>query len=284
MLPTSEWKFVHYSTLTKGEEEMSEATTTSTTTAKKTAAKKPAAKKTAKAKKPAAEKKTGKKSGDLTPNQTATLKALAKVKTKVGLTRKELQKAIDATTTGYPILIAKGYVVDQEPVEGERAKRYAITSKGKSEAEKAWLDWQRKAEAIRIIQHSTNSSFVNSGGDFLLMVIDGPEPIPIWGDLVTSKSCILLCMTDPPRDADQSAPKPKRRYGWWMVFALAVLLVSLALTFLVPAYRQLALIERIEAAGGTIGRERFRSEWFRNLLGEERVRGFDNVVQIMFLG
>ena len=57
-------------------------------------------------------------------------------------------------------------------------------------------------------------------------------------------------------------------------------LVSLALTFLVPAYRQLALIERIEAGGGKVKTEPVGPEWVRNLLGEEMMRGFDDVVDV----
>jgi hypothetical protein len=88
-------------------------------------------------------------------------------------------------------------------------------------------------------------------------------------------------MTDAPTDIDQSSPKQsRRRYGWWLVFALFVLLFAVGLPYLIRYHRQMALIERIESAGGAVRTEQVGPEWLRIFLDEDRMRGFDNVVVI----
>lgn len=89
-------------------------------------------------------------------------------------------------------------------------------------------------------------------------------------------------MTDAPTNIDQSSPKKgRRRYGWWMVFALVVLLFAVGLPVVIQYQRQNSLIKSIEQAGGLVKTMPDGPQWMRSLLGRERMRRFDSVAGII---
>lgn len=89
-------------------------------------------------------------------------------------------------------------------------------------------------------------------------------------------------MTDAPTNIDQSSPqKSRRRYGWWLVFALVVLLFAIALPVVIQYQRQSSLIKSIEQAGGLVKTVPDGPQWLRKMLGKERMRRFESVVGII---
>lgn len=88
-------------------------------------------------------------------------------------------------------------------------------------------------------------------------------------------------MTDPPTNIDQTSTNQSlRRFGWWLFVALAVLLVAICLPVVFRYQQQIALIDRIWQINGMVQTEPVGPDWLRNIVGELRMRGFDDVVMI----
>ena len=61
----------------------------------------------------------------------------------------------------------------------------------------------------------------------------------------------------------------------WLLIAGSVFVAFAALLLVwIPYQRQMRLIEEIEAMGGRVSTEEVGPEWLRELVGENRMRGF----------
>jgi len=84
---------------------------------------------------------------------------------------------------------------------------------------------------------------------------------------------------------DPTTDKPPRPRCWIPVslrlFAAILVLLGVAGAWRgVTAYQQLAAIREVERLGGRVSEERIGTTWLRELVGEERMRGFDNVIAV----
>lgn len=86
--------------------------------------------------------------------------------------------------------------------------------------------------------------------------------------------------------SDETKPDRPPRARRWVPLSLRMLLTLLAILGMtcswacVRGYRQLAVIREIEELGGSVVQFPAGQRWFRELIGEDRMRMFDNVTGV----
>jgi hypothetical protein len=69
----------------------------------------------------------------------------------------------------------------------------------------------------------------------------------------------------------------------WILSAAVVLVVgTVGLRVGIPIYSQQQVIRAVEDCGGSVSGESRGPEWLRNVVGAERMRGFDTVTAVEF--
>ena len=90
--------------------------------------------------------------------------------------------------------------------------------------------------------------------------------------------------------SDPTTDKPPRRQRWiplslrMFIAILATSVVAGVLWIGVPAYRQYVAIREITRVGGTVETQPGGPEWLRELLGDERMEWFEDLVRVRLEG
>lgn len=100
--------------------------------------------------------------------------------------------------------------------------------------------------------------------------------------MTSKRSAKLRCeeqhMTNEQAISDRSSKKKSRRlYRLLLCFTLLLLPLAVCLPIVTRYQQQMTLLDRIEQAGGLVGTKPIGPEWLRDFLGEQRMRGFENV-------
>lgn len=88
-------------------------------------------------------------------------------------------------------------------------------------------------------------------------------------------------MSDEQASIDPTPGKKKNRlFRWLLFFAVIAVLITVSIPPLLDRHWQIDLIEKIERAGGEVVTDPVGPEWLREILGEDRLSGFENVVTV----
>lgn len=83
-----------------------------------------------------------------------------------------------------------------------------------------------------------------------------------------------------PKSGSADAPKQRQLPKWVILVTVLALVLAVCLPTVVRYHSRMALIRKVEQSGGEVLVARSRSKWLREIVGDEWLRGFGDVISV----